>query len=57
MRPYYYLDPAKQDETKLCLNAVLDRQLVLLSGARSSGKSTRLLRLQELIDDMGYQGL
>ena len=53
--PYYYLDPAEQIETKRCLNAMMNGQIVLLAGARSSGKTTRLLRLRELLEEMGYQ--
>ena len=55
--PYYYLDPAEQIETKRCLDAMANRQIVLLPGARSSGKTTQLSRLRQLLELRGYQSI
>jgi hypothetical protein len=56
-RGCYYLDPGTQKENKRCLDAVLRRQFVMLSGARASGKTTRLFRLQVQLEEMGYRCL
>jgi hypothetical protein len=53
----YYLDPGSQKENKHCLDAIRRGQFVLLSGARASGKTTRLFRLQVQLEEMGYQCL
>jgi hypothetical protein len=44
---YYYIDPAKQEANDVFLHRVMDAQFVLLSGARASGKTTRLKRMME----------
>jgi energy-coupling factor transporter ATP-binding protein EcfA2 len=54
LRPNLLLDPAEQRENKLLVNAVLDSEFLLVLGARASGKTTRLLRLSRLLDDLGY---
>jgi hypothetical protein len=51
----YYLDPGLQPASALCLTAVKNSQFVLLSGARASGKSTRLLWLEVKLGDMSYK--
>ncbi|KAF8812558.1 hypothetical protein BYT27DRAFT_7087461, partial [Phlegmacium glaucopus] len=53
----YYLDPRTQDATQRCLTAIFDSQLVLLPGARASGKTTRLLCLREELRAKGYKVL
>jgi hypothetical protein len=50
----YYLDPGLQPASIDCLDAVQYRQYVLLSGARASGKSTRLLWLKKELESIGY---
>ncbi len=51
----YYLDPGLQPASALCLTAVENSQFVLLSGARASGKSTRLLWLEMKLGSMAYK--
>ena len=51
---YYCLDPAEQSQTKILIDAVTRGEFRLLSGARASGKSTRLFRLRELLEAEGY---
>ena len=53
----YYVDPGTQKETELCLNAVLKGTYLLLAGAGASGKTTRLLWLQQKLEAMGYWAL
>ena len=47
---HYYLDFSKQEITESCLDAVESSLFVLLSGPRSSGKSTRLNVLAQMLD-------
>ena len=51
----YYLDPGLQAASTLCLTAAENSQFVLLSGARASGKSTRLLWLEMKLGSMTYK--
>jgi hypothetical protein len=51
----YYVDPGIQDETKHCLKMLLRRQFLLLTGARVSGKTTRLFWLKRELEAKGYQ--
>ena len=53
----YYLDPGLQPVSKACLSAVERGQFVLLSGARASGKTTRLLWLQRELRSKGYMAV
>jgi type IV secretory pathway ATPase VirB11/archaellum biosynthesis ATPase len=53
----YHLDPREQIETKSCLQAVVYRKSVLLSGARASGKTTRLLYLRGELQEQDYRVL
>lgn len=53
----YYLDPGLQKASNDCLAAVQNHQFVLLSGARASGKSTRLVWLKKELEKMGYKAL
>ncbi|KAM6503837.1 hypothetical protein JOM56_000780 [Amanita muscaria] len=53
----YYLDPGTQEESERCLEAVSQREFLLLAGARASGKSTRLLWLQQKLEVEGYRAL
>ncbi|KAM6503857.1 hypothetical protein JOM56_000800 [Amanita muscaria] len=53
----YYLDPGTQEESERCLEAVSQREFLLLTGARASGKSTRLLWLQQKLEVEGYRAL
>jgi len=46
---HYYLDFSEQEVTENCLDAVHDSHFVLLSGPRSSGKSTRLNVLEQTL--------
>ena len=50
----YYLDLAKQNATKSCIEAVEKCQLVLLPGARASGKTTRLHYLRKELGARDY---
>jgi hypothetical protein len=50
----YFLDPAEQTENENIINSVIDRQFPLVMGPRASGKSTRLFRLRELLEQMDY---
>jgi len=51
---FFFLDPAENSQTKDVLRAVEDGEFLLVSGARASGKSTRLFRLRELLNDLGF---
>jgi hypothetical protein len=51
---YYCLDPAEQCQTKILTDAVMRGEFLTLSGARASGKTTRLFRLRELLEDEDY---
>jgi hypothetical protein len=42
---YYYADPALQVENDKCLEKIRRGEFVMLTGARASGKTTRLERL------------
>ncbi len=53
----YYLDPGLQKASDDCLAAVEAHQFVLLSGARASGKSTRLVWLNKELEKMEYKAL
>jgi type II secretory ATPase GspE/PulE/Tfp pilus assembly ATPase PilB-like protein len=53
----YYVDPGMQGETQHCLDRVQKHQLVLLSGARASGKTTRLFSIKNQLEAKGYQVL
>ncbi len=53
----YYLDPGLQKASDDCLAAVQNHQFVLLSGARASGKSTRLMWLKKELEKMNYKAL
>jgi len=53
----YYLDPGRQPETQLCLDAVEARQFLLLPGARVSGKTTQLFWLRNHLNENGYEAL
>jgi len=52
---HYYLDFSEQKVTENCLDAVHDSLSVLLSGPRSSGKSTRLNVLEQTLIDHEYE--
>jgi len=51
---YYYADPADQVETISCLDRLKTGGFVLLTGARASGKTTRLHRLMVQLEDDKY---
>ena len=51
---YYFLDPAEQSQNSLVVEAAMRGEYILLTGARASGKSTRLFRLRELLEEKGY---
>ncbi|KAF9946482.1 hypothetical protein BGZ65_009666, partial [Modicella reniformis] len=53
----YYVDPAATKEYAEMFNRVIERQLMLLMGARASGKTTRLYRLGSQLADEGYRCL
>ncbi|ORZ08255.1 P-loop containing nucleoside triphosphate hydrolase protein [Lobosporangium transversale] len=53
----YYVDPADHDKNKEILQSVFRRDLVMLIGARASGKTTRLYRLIPQLADFGYRCL
>ncbi|ORZ18265.1 hypothetical protein BCR41DRAFT_44323 [Lobosporangium transversale] len=53
----YYVDPAEHDDNKKILQSVFDREIVMLIGARASGKTTRLYRLITQLTDFGYRCL
>jgi hypothetical protein len=57
MNGRYYLDPGTQKVTLDCLDAVSEGTYMLLTGARASGKSTRLIWLQQKLEAMGYCAL
>jgi hypothetical protein len=54
---YYNLDLGTQQATRTCLDHVQRRKFVLLVGARASGKTTRLFRLQAKIAHVGFLAL
>ena len=49
----YFLDPADQKLNDI-MNGVTACDFSLIMGPRSSGKSTRLFRLRELLEQKGY---
>ena len=51
----YVFDPADQRENEALVDAVLDSDFLPVLKARASGKTTRLLRLSRLLDDLGYR--
>ncbi|KAF9433089.1 hypothetical protein BGZ76_009907 [Entomortierella beljakovae] len=51
----YYVDPAKQEESSEILRGISECQLVMLVGARASGKSTRLYRLVTQLAEKRYR--
>ncbi|ORY90326.1 hypothetical protein BCR41DRAFT_402652 [Lobosporangium transversale] len=53
----YYVDPADHDNNEEILQGVFDREIVMLIGARASGKTTRLYRLITQLADFGYRCL
>lgn len=55
IRGHYYLDFSEQEVTESCLDAVESSLFVLLSGPRSSGKSTRLNVLEQTLINYGYE--
>ncbi len=57
MNGRYYVDPETHNETSICLDAVADGANLLLTGARASGKSTRLFWLRQKLNEMGCLAL
>jgi hypothetical protein len=52
---FYYVDPAENEENQKFLASIKRRQMLMLMGARASGKSTRLYRLMSQLADNGYR--
>lgn len=50
----YFLDPAEQEQNSLIVDYAMRGKFILLTGSRASGKSTRLFRLSELLQENGY---
>ncbi|RPB01778.1 hypothetical protein L873DRAFT_1842228 [Choiromyces venosus 120613-1] len=50
----YYVDPAEHEENTRFLASIRNRQLLILMGARASGKTTRLYRLMTQLTEEGY---
>jgi len=50
----YFLDPLEQIQSKSILKSVLNGEFVVVTGARSAGKTTRLFRLRNLLENMGF---
>ncbi|RUS12986.1 hypothetical protein BC937DRAFT_86531, partial [Endogone sp. FLAS-F59071] len=52
---FYYVDPAENKENQRFLNSIRRSQLLMLMGARASGKSTRLYWLMSQLGKDGYR--
>lgn len=50
----YYVDPAEHEENQIVLDSIKSRQVLMLMGARASGKTTRLFRLKSQLTEDGY---
>ncbi|RUS22702.1 hypothetical protein BC937DRAFT_87684 [Endogone sp. FLAS-F59071] len=51
----YYVDPAENKENQRFLASIKSSQILMLMGARASGKSTRLYRLMSQLAEDGYR--
>jgi len=55
--PCYQVDLGTQIETKHCLDHIRGHQFVLLTGARASGKTTRLFQIRSQLAAIGVRSL
>lgn len=55
---FYFLDPAQQEINETLISNVVRYEFFhLVAGSPASGKTTRLFRLQEELEKMGYHCL
>ena len=50
----YFLDPAQQSQNQTIIDSVNNGNFLLIAGARASGKTTRLLWLSKVLQELGY---